>query len=254
MNIVKIGCGLLLLLGSAAARAEDAAGIDRLNFNGDALKLELSADAARPYKLDVEKRNWSDADCKVTVTRMGGDLTFQIKLNKPVGDRCKLTVRGNVKPGKQVGVDMRAFDGDLNGRFSSVQMRGQALKVDLKGAYGAVALSGDAVKAEVDASVDDLKAKGQAVNLEFDGATRGVALEGQAVKADLKLRGAQPAASVDVKGQMVNLDFHADRQAKLDYQVSGQASKVSGDWASTPGAPLKLRVGGSAVKVSLERN
>ncbi|SUX54810.1 Uncharacterised protein [Chromobacterium vaccinii] len=149
---------------------------------------------------------------------------------------------------------MRAFDGDLNGRFSSVQMRGQALKVDLKGAYGAVALSGDAVKAEVDASVDDLKAKGQAVNLEFDGATRGVALEGQAVKADLKLRGAQPAASVDVKGQMVNLDFHADRQAKLDYQVSGQASKVSGDWVSTPGAPLKLRVGGSAVKVSLERN
>ncbi|SUX54809.1 hypothetical protein [Chromobacterium vaccinii] len=70
MNIVKIGCGLLLL-GSAAARAEDAAGIDRLNFNGDALKLELSADAARPYKLDVEKRNWSDADCKLTVTRMG---------------------------------------------------------------------------------------------------------------------------------------------------------------------------------------
>ncbi|WP_434633115.1 hypothetical protein [Chromobacterium sp. CV08] len=253
MNIVKIACGLLLLAG-AAARAEDVGGIDRLNFSGDALKLDLSADASKPYKLNLEKRNWSDADCKLTVTRLGRDLTFQVKLNKPAGDRCKLVVSGNVKPGKQVGVDLRAFDGDLNGQFAAVQMRGQALKVDLKGVYGAVSMSGDAVKAEVDAKVDEFKARGQAVNLAFDGTARGMMLEGQAVKADVKLRGAQPAASIEAKGQMVNLDFHADRQAKLDYRVSGQASKVSGDWANTPGAPLKLRVDGSAVKVSLERN
>ncbi|KMN50266.1 hypothetical protein VL04_07755 [Chromobacterium violaceum] len=253
MSIVKIGCGLLLLI-SAAAQAEDVNGIDRLNFSGDALKLDLSADASKPYKLNLEKRNWSDADCKVTVTRMGKDLTFQVKLNRPAGERCKLEVSGNVKPGKQVGVDLKAFDGDLNGQFAAVQLRGQALTVELKGAYGAVSMHGDAVKAEVRASVEELKAQGQAVNLAFDGSARGMTLDGQAVKAEVKLRGAQPAASVDVKGQMVNLDFSAGRQAKLDYQVSGQASKVSGDWANTPGAPLKLRVNGSAVKVSLERD
>ncbi|AUH49768.1 hypothetical protein CXB49_02415 [Chromobacterium sp. ATCC 53434] len=253
MNIVKMACGLLLLA-TAAARAEDVGGIDRLNFNGDALTLELKTDAAKPYKLNLEKRNWSDADCKLTVTRRGRDLAFQVDLNKPAGDRCKLVVSGNVKPGKQVGVNVKAFDGDLNGRFAAVQMRGQALKVELKGAYGAVTLDGDAIKAELNASVDELKARGQALNLEFDGSARGVALDGQAVKAELRLRGAQPVASVDVKGQMVNLDLRAASQAKLDYQVNGDARKVSGDWISTPGAPLKLRVNGSAVKVSLDRD
>ncbi|AXE29153.1 hypothetical protein DK842_04025 [Chromobacterium phragmitis] len=252
MHIVKTACALLLT--AAAAHAEDAASIDRLNFRGDALKLELTADAAKPYKLELEKRNWSDADCKVAASRLGKDLTFQIDLGKLGGDRCKLTVRGNVKPGKQVDVSLKAFDGELRGRFDAVRLRAQALKADIKGAYGVVALGGDAVKADVEADVGELKAKSEALSLDFKGASRGLRLDGQAVKADVELLGAQPAASVEVKGQMVKLAFRVNRQAKLDYQVSGQANKVSGDWLNTPGAPLKLRVDGQAVKVSLEKS
>ncbi|KZE86359.1 hypothetical protein KIF53_16375 [Chromobacterium subtsugae] len=253
MDIAKTAA-CLLLIGSGAARAEEAGNIDRLIFRGDAARLELTADAAKPYKLSLEKRNWSDADCKVAATRQGGDLTFRIDLGAVAAERCRLVIRGNVKPGKKLDVDLKAVDGDVSGRFDQVQMRGQALHVDLNGEYGAVRLSGEAVKSDVKGQVGELRLKGNAVNLDFDGASRAVALDGQAIKADIALQGAQPAASVDVNGQMVKLEFTGSKAAKLDYQVSGQASKVSGDWANTPGAPLKLRVKGQAVKVSLEQN
>ncbi|POZ62462.1 hypothetical protein [Chromobacterium alticapitis] len=252
MHAAKMACCLLLAAG--AAQAEDAAGIDRLNFRGDALTLELSADAGKPYKLDMEKRNWSDQHCKVSVNRQGGELTFLIDLGAVASDRCGLVIKGNVKPGKRVTADLQALNGKLSGQFDRVSLRGHALDMDLKGKYKAVALEANAVKGELRGDMDELKAKGDALNLAFEGASRAVALDGQAVKAKLKLLGAQPAASVEAHGQMVKLDLRASRQAKLDYQVQGQASKVDGDWANTPGAPLKLRVSGQAVKVSLDQD
>ncbi|OHX19891.1 hypothetical protein [Chromobacterium sphagni] len=253
MSIAKIAAGLLLTA-SAAARAEEAGSIDRLNFRGDAAKLELTADAAKPYKLSLEKRNWSDTGCKVLTTRQGGELTFRIDLGAVAAERCALVIRGNVKPGKQLDVDLKAVNGDISGQFDKVRIHGQAVHIDLKGAYGAINLSGDAVKSDVKGNVGELRVKGEAVNLDFKGVSKLVALDGQAVTADLALQGAQPAASVEVNGQMVKLDFSAGKTAKLDYQVEGQANKVSSDWINMPGAPLKVRVKGQAVKVSLAQD
>jgi hypothetical protein len=252
MHTVRIACCLMLAAG--AAQAEETGNIDKLNFRGDAVKLELSADAAKPYKLNLEKRNWSDTRCKVNATRQGRELTFQIDLGAVAADRCGLVIKGNVKPGKQIDVDLKAFDGDLNGTFDAVQVHGQAIDVDLKGAYRLVKLNGRAIKGDVEGKVGELNAKGDALTLDFKGESRSLSLDGQAVKSDVELHGAQPAADVRVHGQMVKLAFSANRQAKLDYQVNGQAMTVNGDWANTPGAPLKLRVSGQAVQVSLEKD
>ncbi|QEL56528.1 hypothetical protein [Chromobacterium paludis] len=250
--VIHIACCLLLAAG--AARAEDAAGIDSLKFRGDALKLELSANAAKPYQLNLEKRNWSDSRCKVDIVRNGGELSFLIDLGQAASDRCGLAIKGNVKPGKRVDVDLSAFEGDLNGDFDSVRMHGQALKLDLKGKARAVKLDGNAVTADLAGTFDALQAKGEALKLDFQGASPALTLNGQMVKADVNLRGAQPSGTVNVQGQAVKLDLSTSRQAKLDYQVQGQASRVDGDKINTPGAPLKLRVSGQAVKVSLDQD
>ncbi|RBB96274.1 hypothetical protein C3E97_030530, partial [Pseudomonas sp. MWU12-2115] len=109
-------------------------------------------------------------------------------------------------------------------------------------------------KVDVEGIVGELNAKSHALTLAFNVESRSISLVCQSFKADVELHGAQPAADVQVHGQMVKLAFSANRQAKLDYQVNGQAMTVNGDWANTPGAPLKLRVSGQAVQVSLEKD
>ncbi|UTH72319.1 hypothetical protein [Chromobacterium sp. IIBBL 290-4] len=245
--------GVSLLACAALAQAEDVDSIDKLVFKGDVLKLRLTTEAA-PYKLDLEKTNWSDADCKVTTTRLGRQLIFQVDLGKRLDSKCRLAIRGNVKPGKQVETDMAVLDASLKGQFDQVQIKAKALDALLKGNFQGVKLTGEAVKGDVNGSVSELRLKGQAVTLDFEGKAKALDVDGQALKTDIKLLGAQPDANVSVKGQMVKLDFSASKQAKLEYQVSGEASKVSSDWTSTPGAPLKLTVRGQAVKVSLDQD
>ncbi|CAM5776516.1 hypothetical protein LMIY3S_05566 [Labrys miyagiensis] len=197
---------------------------------GEAARIEISTDATAPYKAVMRGRtkgwfsfwysSWSGSRCELAgaMTLSGSELLVNTGAQDWSlfdDDACNVELDVNLPPGARISIDQKATMSRLEGDFSALKVKSHAGDIALQGHAGEVDIEGNAVQARLD----------------YDRVERNetIALSGNALNAELNF---PPATAVD-------------------YQVTGNATLIDSEMASTPGARPRVRISGNFLRARI---
>lgn len=232
--IVAMGGAALIIASYAASTrategpALDVASIRAVKITGDASRIRVTTDSARPqlaqlgairqHALFHWTSGWFGNDCTVASRMHAEDGTLFIEAADSSWfgfSDCTPTIALNLAAGTALSVNQHAAEIRTNGQFSDVRFKGHAADFALEGQARSVALSADAIQA----------------TLIFDHPEK--------------------TESVDLSSEALDATVQFGPGVAVDYRIDAKASWVDTQQASTPGAQPRVRVTGKYVRFTL---
>ncbi|KAB0681450.1 hypothetical protein [Aureimonas leprariae] len=217
------GCGALAEPAGDAARTLDTAGVERVVVTGEASRLTLTSDPARPLRAELGatragglsrwlagwSSTWFADDCAATGTMRRDGARLLVDVPDAFGlSRCEVRLTANLPAGTALDIRQHAVLAVLGGDFASVAVEADAADVSLDGSSRAVALKARAMRARLDF---------QAV-----AGAESVSLEAKALDAALRFDGAPPISyTVDAKASFVDSALPDAPNARPTVRIKG---------------------------------